>query len=54
MNIIQPRSGTAFILNKGERLTITDIEGEQVSDFICFNLNDKAEYLSSGRTIDYA
>ena len=54
MNIIQPRSGTAFILKKGERLTVTDIEGEQVSDFICFNQHDTAEYLSSGRTIDYA
>ena len=54
MNVIPPRSGTSFILKKGERLKITDIEGEQVSDFICFNLNDKKEYLSSGRTIDYA
>jgi len=54
MNVIPPRSGTAFILKKGERLKITDIQGEQVSDFICFNLNDKKEYLSSGRTIDYA
>ncbi len=31
-----------------------DVEGEQVSDFVCYNLHDKAEYLSSGRTIDYA
>lgn len=54
MNTIPPRSGTAFILKKGERLKVTDIQGEQVSDFICFNLNDKKEYLSSGRTIDYA
>lgn len=54
MNIIPPRSGTAFILKKGERLTVTDIQGEQVSDFICFNLHDRKEYLSSGRTIDYA
>lgn len=54
MNIIEPRTGTAFILKKGQHLRITDIKGEQVSDFICFNLNDKAEYLSSGRTIDYA
>ena len=54
MNIIEPRSGTAFVVKKGQRLRITDIQGEQVSDFICFNLNDKAEYLSSGRTIDYA
>ncbi|MEO6948530.1 MAG: urea carboxylase-associated family protein [Ginsengibacter sp.] len=54
MNVIEPRTGTAFILKKGQQLRITDIKGEQVSDFICFNLNDKAEYLSSGRTIDYA
>lgn len=54
LQIIPPRSGTAFQLNKGQRLKITDPEGEQVSDFICFNMADTAEYLSSGRTIDYA
>lgn len=54
LNIIPPRSGTSFILKKGKRLEIVDIEGEQVSDFICYNLHDKSEYLSSGRTIDYA
>lgn len=54
MNIIAPRSGVAFILEKGKRLKVSDIEGEQVSDFICYNLADKAEYLSSGRTLDYA
>lgn len=54
MNIIPPCSGVSFILTKGQRLKVIDIEGEQVSDFICYNLKDKAEYLSSGRTIDYA
>jgi len=54
MKVIEPRSGTAFILKKGELLRVTDIQGEQVSDFICFNLHDIAEYLSSGRTMDYA
>ncbi len=54
MNTISPRSGVAFILKKGQRLKVTDIQGEQVSDFMCFNLDDKQEYLSSGRTIDYA
>ena len=53
-NIIEPRSGTAFILKAGQRLKITDLEGEQVSDLICYNQHDTAEYLSSGRTIDYA
>ena len=54
MHIIEPRTGTAFILKKGQQLKVTDIKGEQVSDFICFNEHDIAEYLSSGRTIDYA
>jgi uncharacterized protein YcgI (DUF1989 family) len=53
-NIIPPRSGVAFILNKGQRLKVVDMEGEQVSDLVCYNLHDKAEHLSSGRTIDYA
>lgn len=54
MTIINPRSGTSFILKKGERLKVVDIEGEQVADLMCYSLNDKKEYLSSGRTIDYA
>ena len=54
LNIIPPRSGVAFTLKKGQRLKVVDVEGQQVSDFICYNLRDPAEYLSSGRTIDYA
>ena len=54
LNIIPPRSGVAFILKKDQQLKIIDIEGEQVSDLICYNLADTSEYLSSGRTIDYA
>ncbi len=54
LNIIPPRSGVSFILKKDQRLKVVDIEGEQVSDFICYNFHDKAEYLSYGRTIDYA
>ena len=52
--IIPPRSGVAFMLKINQQLRITDIEGEQVADLICFNLHDRKEYLSSGRTIDYA
>jgi uncharacterized protein YcgI (DUF1989 family) len=54
LTIIPPRTGVAFILKKGQRLCVVDIEGEQVSDLVCYNQHDKAEYLSSGRTIDYA
>ena len=54
LTIIPPRSGIAVVLKKGQRLTVVDVEGEQVADLMCYNLHDKAEYLSSGRTIDYA
>jgi uncharacterized protein YcgI (DUF1989 family) len=53
INIIPPRCGAAFILKAGQKLKITDLQGEQVSDFVCFNLHDQTEYLSSGRTLDY-
>jgi uncharacterized protein YcgI (DUF1989 family) len=54
LNIIPPRSGVAFTLDKGQQLMVVDIEGEQVSDLVCFNRSDTREYLSSGRSIDYA
>ncbi len=54
LKIIPPRSGTSFVLKKGEQLKIVDIQGEQVSDLFCFNAHDTGECLSSGRTIDYA
>jgi uncharacterized protein YcgI (DUF1989 family) len=51
---IPPRSGTAFPLNKGQKLKIIDPEGEQVGDLLAYNRDDIGEVISSGRTIDYA
>ena len=51
---IPPRSGTAFTLRRGQYLTVIDPKGEQVSDLLAFNLDDTREYISSGRSIDYA
>jgi uncharacterized protein YcgI (DUF1989 family) len=53
MRLLEPRTGTAFVLRKGERLKVTDPRGEQVSDFFAFALDRPSEYLSSGRTFDY-
>lgn len=53
MKIIEPRTGSGFRLKKGQRLKVTDIQGEQVSDFFCFFEDDQDDYLSSGRTFDY-
>lgn len=51
---IAPRSGIAFELDKGQRLTVIDPCGEQVADLLAFNRADVREAISSGRTLDYA
>ncbi|WP_417669705.1 DUF1989 domain-containing protein [Roseibium sp.] len=51
---IEPRTGTAFEVTKGQFLTVIDPMGEQVSDLVAFNAADLREHISSGRSIDYA
>ena len=53
MTEIPPRSGTAFILERGATLTIVDPLGEQVADLVAFAAADPRETLSNGRTFDY-
>ncbi len=38
----------------GDELVIIDPEGQQVSDLVAFGDPDHGEYLSSGRSLDYA
>lgn len=52
--VIPERSGTAFRLNRGQRLTVIDPRGRQVADLLAYNADDMAEVISSGRTLDYA
>lgn len=51
---IAPRSGVAFTMEKGQRLTVIDPRGEQVADLLAYNQSDVNEVISSGRTLDYA
>jgi uncharacterized protein YcgI (DUF1989 family) len=51
---IAPRSGVAFTIDKGQRLTVIDPRGEQVADLLAFSRADVGEVISSGRTLDYA
>ncbi|SEJ48031.1 hypothetical protein SAMN05192553_104196 [Cyclobacterium xiamenense] len=53
MKIIEKQSGVAFHLKKGAFLKVIDLQGEQVSDLVAFNANDKREKLSSGKTLDF-
>ena len=51
---IPPCSGQAVELEAGDELVVIDPMGQQVSDLTAFAREDLAEYLSSGRSIDYA
>lgn len=51
---LEPQTGVGFTIEKGQLLKIIDPQGEQVSDLTAFSSEDKSEWLSSGRTIDYA
>jgi len=51
---LTPQTGTGFRLAAGDTLWVVDPFGGQVSDLFCFAEADQAEWLSSGRTIDYA
>jgi uncharacterized protein YcgI (DUF1989 family) len=51
---IPPCSAHAVELAAGDELVVIDPEGQQVSDLTAFNRDDTREYLSSGRSIDYA
>lgn len=51
---IPPCSARALELDTGDLLEIVDPEGEQVCDLVAFHRDDLREYLSSGRSLDYA
>jgi uncharacterized protein YcgI (DUF1989 family) len=51
---LEPQTGIGLTIKKDQLLKIIDPQGEQVSDLTAFALEDIGEWLSSGRTIDYA
>jgi uncharacterized protein len=48
--VMQPGTGKALELRKGQILRVEQIEGAQCVDFNCFNLHDYKEYMHCGRT----
>lgn len=53
MKVIEKQSGAAFMIKKGQLLKVIDPKGEQVSDLVLFNAEDKREKISSGKTMDF-
>jgi uncharacterized protein len=54
MNRLQPQTGVGFELRAGDTLVVVDPSGGQVSDLYAVSADDPREWLSSGRTTDYA
>jgi uncharacterized protein YcgI (DUF1989 family) len=51
---LAPQTGTGFVLARGQTVTVIDPTGGQVSDLFAVAAEDRDEWLSSGRSIDYA
>jgi uncharacterized protein len=51
---LEPQTGASLLLEQGQSLRVIDVQGAQVSDLIAFNAADTREWLSSGRSLDYA
>jgi uncharacterized protein YcgI (DUF1989 family) len=50
---IEPRTGVALELAKGQRIRVEDLEGGQVADLTACALTDQNEWLANGQTFDY-
>jgi uncharacterized protein len=48
--VLEPGTGRAIELRRGQILRVEQIEGGQCVDFNCFNLHDYKEYMHTGRT----
>ncbi|WP_338813028.1 urea carboxylase-associated family protein [Bernardetia sp. Wsw4-3y2] len=53
VHTIEKQTGSAFKLQKGQKLKVIDPKGQQVSDMVLFNAEDKREKISSGKTLDF-
>jgi uncharacterized protein len=47
---LEPATGKAFEVRKGQILRIEQVDGGQCADFNCFNLHDYKEFFHTGRT----
>lgn len=48
--IVEPKSATAIDVARGDVLTVEDLDGGQVADFVCFAGSDHRERFSQART----
>lgn len=49
-DVVPAREGGAWMVRRGQRMRIIDIEGEAICDFVCFNAANFDERFSQART----
>lgn len=49
--VVPAKSSWSGIVKRGERLKITDLEGQQAVDFLCYNNNDRTDRYSATNTV---
>lgn len=50
--IIKKQTGNAFTGRKGEKISVIDMEGQQIADLFAVNFENYAEFFSTAVTID--
>lgn len=48
--IVEPKTGEAVVVKKGQVLRVEDLDGGQVGDFVCFSNTDYKEKYSQAKT----
>lgn len=51
--LLEPRTGAAVKIQKGQVVRVIDVKGQQVVDLVSYSQANPDECLSSGHTIDY-
>jgi urea carboxylase-associated protein 1 len=49
--VVPAKSSWSGIVKKGQRLKITDLEGQQAVDFLCYNNHDRSDRYSATNTV---
>ena len=48
--VLVPRTGKAWVVKKGQRVRVIDVEGGQIGDFVVFHVHDLRERFNQART----
>jgi len=49
--VVPAKSSWSGIVKKGQRLKLTDLEGQQAVDFLCYNNNDRSDRYSATNSV---